>query len=64
MTTTAEKLKPRLWELKNLIRAIEAAGVTLWSWDRRAYVQLPRDWAGRRVLRIVLVLIKRHDEHQ
>jgi two-component sensor histidine kinase len=33
MTTTAEKLKPLLWEPKNLIRAIEAAGVTLWSWN-------------------------------
>jgi len=26
-------LKPLLWEPKNLVRAIEAAGVTLWSWD-------------------------------
>lgn len=26
-------LKPLLWEPKNLIRAIEAAGVTLWSWN-------------------------------
>jgi two-component sensor histidine kinase len=33
MTTTAEKLKPLLWEPKNLIRAIEAAGVALWSWN-------------------------------
>lgn len=38
--------KPHLWEQKNLVRAIEAAGVTLWSWnvdtdafamDERAY---------------------------
>lgn len=33
MTTTAEELKPLLWEAKNLIRAVEAAGVTLWSWN-------------------------------
>ncbi|WP_426124276.1 sensor histidine kinase [Pararhizobium sp. PWRC1-1] len=33
MTTTPETLKPLLWEPKNLIRAIEAAGVTLWSWN-------------------------------
>ena len=33
MTTTAEALKPLLWEPKNLVRAIEAAGVTLWSWN-------------------------------
>lgn len=33
MTTTAESLKPLLWESKNLVRAIEAAGVTLWSWN-------------------------------
>ncbi|MFB9979240.1 sensor histidine kinase [Mesorhizobium kowhaii] len=33
MTTTAEHLKPLLWEPKNLIRAVEAAGVTLWSWN-------------------------------
>lgn len=33
MTNTAQKLKPLLWEPKNLVRAIEAAGVTLWSWD-------------------------------
>lgn len=33
MTTTAEHLKPLLWEPKNLVRAIEAAGVTLWSWN-------------------------------
>lgn len=33
MTTTAKTLKPLLWESKNLLRAIEAAGVTLWSWN-------------------------------
>lgn len=33
MTTTADALKPLLWEPKNLVRAIEAAGVTLWSWN-------------------------------
>ncbi len=33
MTATAEALKPLLWEPKNLVRAIEAAGVTLWSWN-------------------------------
>lgn len=33
MTKTAEALKPLLWESKNLVRAIEAAGVTLWSWN-------------------------------
>lgn len=33
MTETAETLKPLLWEPKNLVRAIEAAGVTLWSWN-------------------------------
>lgn len=33
MTTTADTLKPLLWEPKNLVRAIEAAGVTLWSWN-------------------------------
>ncbi|MFN3636037.1 MAG: sensor histidine kinase [Rhizobium rhizophilum] len=33
MTTTAETLKPLLWEPKNLVRAVEAAGVTLWSWN-------------------------------
>lgn len=32
MTTTAQHLKPLLWEPKNLVRAIEAAGVALWSW--------------------------------
>lgn len=33
MTTTANDLKPLLWEPKNLVRAVEAAGVTLWSWN-------------------------------
>ena len=33
MTGTAEDLKPLLWEPENLVRAIEAAGVTLWSWN-------------------------------
>ena len=33
MTTTAEALKPLLWEPKNLVRAVEAAGITLWSWN-------------------------------
>lgn len=33
MPTTAKELKPLLWEAKNLIRAVEAAGVTLWSWN-------------------------------
>ncbi|MCG6115128.1 MAG: PAS domain-containing protein [Mesorhizobium sp.] len=33
MPTTADELKPLLWEPKNLVRAIEAAGVTLWSWN-------------------------------
>jgi two-component sensor histidine kinase len=33
MTSTAEALKPLLWEPRNLVRAIEAAGVTLWSWN-------------------------------
>lgn len=33
MTATADALKPLLWEPKNLVRAIEAAGVTLWSWN-------------------------------
>ena len=33
MITTADDLKPLLWEPKNLVRAIEAAGVTLWSWN-------------------------------
>ena len=54
MTKTAEALKPLLWEPKNLVRAVEAAGVTLWSWnvdtdalamDDRAYDLwgIPRD---------------------
>ena len=33
MTTMPDTLKPLLWDPKNLIRAIEAAGVTLWSWN-------------------------------
>ena len=33
MTTTASSLKIMLWEAKNLERAIEAAGITLWSWN-------------------------------
>ena len=33
MSETRESLKPLLWEPKNLVRAIEAAGVTLWSWN-------------------------------
>ena len=33
MTTTAETPKPLLWQPKNLVRAVEAAGVTLWSWN-------------------------------
>lgn len=33
LNTTAETLKPLLWESKNLVRAIEAAGVALWSWN-------------------------------
>lgn len=33
MVTTADTLKPLLWEPKNLLRAVEAAGVTLWSWN-------------------------------
>ncbi|MBP7815843.1 MAG: histidine kinase [Phenylobacterium sp.] len=33
MPTTPENLKPLLWEPKNLVRAIESAGVTLWSWN-------------------------------
>lgn len=54
MTKTAEALKPLLWEPQNLVRAVEAAGVTLWSWnvdtdalamDDRAYDLwgIPRD---------------------
>ncbi|MFN6980600.1 MAG: sensor histidine kinase [Brevundimonas sp.] len=33
MTKTADSLKPLLWQPKNLVRAVEAAGVTLWSWN-------------------------------
>lgn len=33
MPSTADALKPLLWEPKNLVRAVEAAGVTLWSWN-------------------------------
>lgn len=33
MTVRPEDLKPLLWEPRNLVRAIEAAGVTLWSWN-------------------------------
>ncbi len=33
MTTSPEELKPLLWEPKNLVRAIDSAGVTLWSWN-------------------------------
>lgn len=33
MPLTADSLKPLLWEPKNLVRAVEAAGVTLWSWN-------------------------------
>ncbi|WP_426045962.1 sensor histidine kinase [Brevundimonas sp. DWP1b2] len=33
MTKTADDLKPLLWEPRNLVRAIKAAGVTLWSWN-------------------------------
>jgi two-component sensor histidine kinase len=33
MHATATDLKPLLWEAKNLVRAIEAAGITLWSWN-------------------------------
>ncbi|KPF72040.1 histidine kinase [Bosea sp. AAP35] len=33
MATTPDELKPLLWEPNNLVRAIEAAGVTLWSWN-------------------------------
>lgn len=33
MTATADSLKPLLWQPENLVRAIEAAGVTLWSWN-------------------------------
>lgn len=46
MTTSPTSKTPLLWQAKNLVRAIEAAGVTLWSWnvdtdalsmDERAY---------------------------
>jgi len=30
---TPKSLEPLLWEPKNLVRAIEAAGVTLWAWN-------------------------------
>ena len=33
MPSTADALKPLLWEPKNLVRAVEAAGITLWSWN-------------------------------
>lgn len=33
MPTTPEGLKPLLWEPENLLRAVHAAGVTLWSWN-------------------------------
>jgi two-component sensor histidine kinase len=33
MNLTAQNLVLSLWEPKNLVRAIEAAGVTLWSWN-------------------------------
>lgn len=33
MIAVADNQKPLLWEPKNLVRAIEAAGVTLWSWN-------------------------------
>lgn len=33
MLVKTKQLEPLLWEPKNLIRAIEAAGVTLWSWN-------------------------------
>jgi len=33
MTKTPEELEPLLWEPKNLVRAIESAGVALWSWN-------------------------------
>ena len=31
--TSSKTLHPMLWEPRNLTRAIEAAGVTLWSWN-------------------------------
>lgn len=33
MTKTPKALKPLFWEPDNLVRAIDAAGVTLWSWN-------------------------------
>ena len=33
MAAAVYNLKPLLWEPKNLVRAVEAAGVTLWSWN-------------------------------
>ena len=33
MQATIIDLKPLLWEPKNLVRAVEAAGITLWSWN-------------------------------
>ena len=33
MPKTAKELEPLLWEPDNLVRAIDAAGVTLWSWN-------------------------------
>lgn len=33
MSATPIALAPLLWEPRNLVRAIEAAGVTLWSWN-------------------------------
>lgn len=33
MRKTTNDLKPLVWEPKNLFRAIEAAGITLWSWN-------------------------------
>ncbi len=33
MKADLDDTKPLLWEPKNLVRAIEAAGVTLWSWN-------------------------------
>ena len=33
MVKTADDPKPLLWKHENLVRAVEAAGVTLWSWN-------------------------------
>lgn len=33
MSAGPEQLKPNLWDSMNLIRAVQAAGVTLWSWN-------------------------------